>query len=63
MRLLALVAANLFCLGGYVMAEREVSEERGGYREIDIEAVEAKIREGDLVRHEARWYHVDPDAP
>ena len=35
---------------------------RGGWRRIDVDAVRAKIRAGDLVEHEAEWYRAVPDS-
>jgi len=57
-RLLGLAAANAACIVGFLVAQLGADTDgRGGYRRIDVEAVQEKIRSGDLVRHEALWYH------
>jgi hypothetical protein len=60
---MVLLTANVLCLGGFLATELETSQEQAGWRRIDIGAVEAKIRSGDLVRHEALWYHLDEEEP
>jgi len=59
----ALLGANVLCLVGFLATELEASREEVGWRRIDTTAVEAKIRSGDLVRHEALWYHLDEEEP
>ena len=56
---LLLMLANLACIGGYLTdgVGGMTSAEHGGWRRIDIKAVEARLKAGDLVRKEADWYH------
>ncbi len=54
---LAVILINLFCIAAYVADGFGVRPEgTGGWRRIDIEAVESLIDAGDLVRKEADWY-------
>ncbi len=61
-RLLVLVVAHGVAIAGFIGAEPESAQvEHGGWREVDQEALQEKIRAGDLVQHEADWYRVAPD--
>ena len=56
-RFLGFMLVNLFCIAAYVAGGFGVRPEgAGGWRRIDIEAVESLIDAGDLVRKEADWY-------
>ena len=56
---LGLVLLNLVSIAGYLAGGLGVvtGDERGGWRRIDLEAVEARLNSGELVRKEADWYH------
>ena len=56
LRFLAFMLANLVCVGGYLASGVGVTPEKGGWRRIDLDAVEARIEAGELVRKEADWY-------
>jgi hypothetical protein len=59
-RLLGLATATALCLAGFLLAQLGAgTDRRGGHRAIDVEAVQQKIQSGDLVRHEALWYHLE----
>ena len=60
-RFIVLVLVHALCIAGFIRSGMEVAPpETGGWRRIDVEAVRAKIREGDLVDREADWYRVLP---
>jgi len=57
-RFLVFVLVNLFCLSGYLLAHiQTLQQENGGWRRIDLDAVMSRIESGDLLKHEAAWYH------
>ncbi|MEN8216835.1 MAG: hypothetical protein ABFS56_10765 [Pseudomonadota bacterium] len=59
----AFILATLICVGGFLSSGTETtSEQNGGWRRIDIEALTKRINAGDLVNHEAAWYrrHENP---
>ena len=57
-QLLALVLASLLCVAGFLSSGlQNASEQPGGWRRIDIDAVKARIEAGDLMSREASWYH------
>ena len=59
--LLALVHA--VCIVGFVSEGLNVAPTAtGGWRTVDLEELESRIREGDLVDREADWYRVLPDS-
>ncbi len=61
-RFALLVAAHALFIAGFVRAQLgEAPPTTGGWRRIDVDAVKAKIRAGDLVGREADWYRVDDD--
>lgn len=53
---IALVAASLVAIAAY-LAGGVGGEGGSGYRVIDFEAVRRLVDQGQLSRHEARWYH------
>jgi hypothetical protein len=56
-RLLALVSANLLAIGGFLGAGGQQPQEQvGGWRRIDMEAVQTRVRSGELSSREAEWY-------
>jgi hypothetical protein len=58
LRFVAVILANLVCAAGYLASSVGVRpEESGGWRRIDLDAVEARMEAGELVRKEADWYH------
>lgn len=58
LRFLAFMLLNLVCIAGYVGGSIGLApEQTGGWRRIDLRAVEARIEAGELVRKEADWYH------
>ena len=71
-RFLAVVSLNLLCVAGYLLAHvQTLQQETGGWRRIDLDAVMSRIESGDLLQHEAAWYHnkqegkrkSDPETP
>ncbi len=63
LQFLALVLANLVCVGGYLLAQVQTAEQpAGGWRRIDLQAVMTRIEAGDLQQHEAAWYHPAKEA-
>jgi hypothetical protein len=59
---LILVFASLVCVAGFLTAQFETGQQpAGGWRRVDLSAVNDRIEAGDLQRHEADWYHpADP---
>lgn len=58
LRFIAFVLANLLCIACYLFAHvQPIEQETVGWRRIDLEAVMNRIETGDLLRHEAAWYH------
>lgn len=56
-RLLALVLANLVAIAGFLGGGgQQAPTQVGGWRRIDREALEARIRAGELSDREAQWY-------
>ena len=52
-----LVAINTLAIGSFIEARRRAADEPPtGWRRIDIEALERRIAEGELMRREAEWY-------
>ena len=57
-RFLVFVLLNIFCMTGYLLANIEaMQQDSGGWRRIDLDAVLTRIESGDLMQHEAAWYH------
>lgn len=57
MRLLALVLANLVAIAGFLEGGgQQAHTQVGGWRRIDVEAVQVRIRAGQLSDREAQWY-------
>ena len=57
-RFLAFVLVNLLCVAAYLFAHvQTLQQETGGWRRIDLDAVMSRIESGDLLQHEAAWYH------
>ena len=62
-RFLAFLALNAALIGGVVGSSFDLARQQaGGWRQIDSEALEERLRDGRLVRQEAQWYRVIPDA-
>ena len=58
LRFLALVSFNLFLIGGFLLSGAGgESGPPGGWRRIDLQALQTRIEAGELVDTEARWYH------
>lgn len=58
LRFLTLVLLNLLLIGGFLI--RGVggdSSPPGGWRRIDLQALQTRIETGELADVEARWYH------
>jgi hypothetical protein len=54
---IALILANLFCLGGFLVnGIQTATEPTGGWRRINLKALTVQINAGDLVNKEAEWY-------
>ena len=53
-----LVFLNLFLISGFLIsAAGGESGPPGGWRRIDLQALQTRIEAGELVDTEARWYH------
>jgi hypothetical protein len=53
----ALILANFFCLGGFLVnGIQTATEPTGGWRRINLKALTAQINAGELVNKEAEWY-------
>ena len=59
LQFLALMLAQVILIAGYLAGGVGglTGDEPGGWRRIDVEAVEARLNAGELVRKEADWYH------
>jgi len=63
-KLVALWLAHAICIAGFlVTGVGAAAVEPRGWRRIDVDKVEHKIRAGDLVRHEADWWRPAQDRP
>lgn len=63
-RFAVLVLGALACVAGFAWSGLSAGGARdGGHREIDRAAVRAKLESGDLVRHEALYYHRGAEPP
>ena len=63
-RFALLVLGSLACVIGFGWSRLSGGTARGGdHREIDRAAVRAKLQTGDLVRHEALYYHRGAEEP
>lgn len=57
-RFLALVLMNLACVAGFLSLNLGHAESHpGGWRRIDLQALERRIQAGDLTTHDALWFH------
>ena len=57
LRLSALILASLICIAGFLYERLTLPQPpAGGWRRIDLEAVQRRLDSGELVRQEARWY-------
>jgi hypothetical protein len=53
-----LVFLNLFLISGFLVSGAGGdSDPPGGWRRIDLQALQTRIEAGELVDTEARWYH------
>ena len=53
-----LVLLNLFLISGFLISGTGgESGPPGGWRRIDLQALQTRIEAGELVDTEARWYH------
>ncbi|MFH2204398.1 MAG: hypothetical protein ABIJ96_14870 [Elusimicrobiota bacterium] len=60
LKLIALCAAALALSGAYIHESRErVERAGGGYRRVDLRAVQRLIRQGELVDREAMYYRTE----
>ena len=60
LRFVSLVTLNLFLISGFLWsgAGRQ-SGPPGGWRRIDLQALQTRIEAGELVDNEASWYHIE----
>jgi hypothetical protein len=57
------VLVHAICILGFVSQGLKVAPPAtGGWRTVDLVKLEARIRDGDLVEHEADWYRVLPES-
>jgi hypothetical protein len=62
-RFLLLVLAHAVCIVGFVAGGLGGEPPAtGGWRRVDLEELESRIRAGDLVKREADWYRVLPES-
>ncbi len=59
-RLIALVLVCLAIAGG-ALVEGLTTLPPGGWRKIDRRALDERLGDGRLTRHEAEWYHAAPE--
>ena len=58
LRFVFLVLLNLLLFGGFLVSGAGgESGPPGGWRRIDLQALQTRIEAGELVDTEARWYH------
>jgi len=58
LRFVFLVLLNLLLIGGFLVSGAGgESGPPGGWRRIDLQALQTRIEAGELVDTEARWYH------
>ena len=58
LRFVFLVLLNLLLIGGFLVSGAGGdSGPPGGWRRIDLQALQTRIEAGELVDTEARWYH------
>ena len=58
LRFLVLVLLNLILIGGFLRSEAgDEGGPPGGWRRVDVQALQIRIEAGELVDREASWYH------
>ncbi len=58
LRFIALVLFNLFLISGFLISGAGGgSGPPGGWRRVDLTALQTRIEAGELLEVEARWYH------
>lgn len=58
LRFVVLVLLNLFLISGFLISGTGgESGPPGGWRRIDLQALQTRIEAGELVDREASWYH------
>ena len=59
-RFAVFVACNLLLVAGFLYDSlASDSQPGGGWRRIDLHALQSRIESGELVQTEAHWYHVN----
>ena len=58
LQFVVLVLINLFLISGFLLSGAGgESGPTGGWRRVDLQALQTRIEAGELVDTEARWYH------
>jgi hypothetical protein len=64
LRFLGLVAITVGLMALYLNAGLRLAQQEGsGWRTINLEALQRRVESGELSDHEARWYHLQTEAP
>jgi len=62
-RFFLLVLVHAVCIVGILSQGHHLAPPAtGGWRSVNLKELKTRIRSGDLVDHEADWYHVLPDS-